>query len=1036
MILMKISRNRLRLLNAGLLACVILLFGMGLVSTSRNGSSHAPKESNISSKVAQPNQSALMKLNQNYGHIPLYFEPNEGQFDPQVKFLSRGSGYSLFITPAEAVFVLKHSEPKDFSNKGGRLGRKFPIPNSSFLITKTSHPTVPPDVLRLRLENGNRLAEFEGMEKAVGKSNYFIGNDSSKWHTNIPNYTKVKMKDVYPGVDMVYYGNQRKLEYDFEVKPGADPSAINLSYEGAKNAEVDGQGNLIFHMEKGDVAFKAPVAYQKKMKNGEWTIENEKIEGRYSLKADGKIGFKIGNYDKTLPLVIDPQLDYSTYLGGNIENEGSGIVVNGSGNAYVTGWSMGDFPTTSGAFQTALDGGMDAFVAEISADGSALVYATYLGGSGGAQGNGIALDGSGNAYVVGSAGANFPTTNGAYQPAYQSLYSQLNAFVTKLNTSGSALVYSTYLGGSGESNQGDVGTGVAVDGSGNAYVSGHTFSPNFPTTGGAYQTALGVSGDIFITKLNASGSNLIYSTLLGANGGGVCNGIAVDGSGNAYVTGWVDDIDYPITSGAYQTDFGGGGIDAFLTEFNATGSSLVYSTYLGGSEDTLGNGIAVDSSGNAYVTGYTGEGFPTNSGAFQTAYGGNTDVFVVKLNPAGDGASDLIYSTYLGGNGDDQGNAIAVDGLGDAYVTGFTNSTDFPTTSGAFQTSFQTSAGDIHGNTNAFMTELNPSGSFLIYSSYLGGSGDVYGGDLANGIALDGLGNVYVTGETESSDFPTTNGAFQTSNGGASVDGFVTKFDVSDFYTPTPWPTGVPTYTFTSTPTLAFTPTPTSTPTPTMTNTPTYTSGVLTFTPTNTPTSTATNTSTKTTTPTITLTPTITPTDTPPPSPDPTWTVTTSPTFTPTNTSINTSTRTMTPTTTPTPTRKATCTNTPTSTATPTCTVGVIPATNTPTPTATRTSTVTGVVISLSYPNPVKGAGPVSINVQGPPGTNFICDVFTTAFRKVASATWLVSGNGTLSWDLKDMDGTPVADGLYYLRVNAVAGGTTTVKILKVLVIR
>ncbi len=809
MILMKIFRNRLRLLNAGLLACVIAVFGMGLVSTSRNSSSPALKKSNVSSKITQPNQSALIKLNQNYGKIPLYFEPNEGQFNPQVKFISRGSGYSLFITPSEAVFVLKHGEPKDLSRKAGSQSRKFQIPNHALSAMPKASATGAllligsPEVLRLRLEGGNRLAEFEGLEKAEGKSNYFIGNDSTKWHTNIANYAKVKMKEVYPGIDMVYYGAQRKLEYDFEVKPGADPSVIGLSYEGAKAAEVDGQGNLIFHLAQGDVAFKAPVVYQ------EQRAGKTKIDGAYKIKRDGKIGFEMGNYDKTSPLVIDPQLDYSTYLGGSDLDFPCGIAVDGSGNAYVTGYTYSiDFPATSGAFQTIYAGGRDAFVTEVNASGSALVYSTYLGGSSEDWCTGIAVDGAGNAYVTGTtSSANFPTTSGAFQTVYGG---NLEAFVTELNASGSNLVYSTYLGGSAD----DLGYSITVNGSGNAYVTGSTTSTDFPTTNGAYQTSSSGGTYAFITELNSSGSTLVYSTYLGGGGGyDGGQGIALDGSGNVYVTGTAEGY-FPTTSGAFQTVFGNDTYDAFVAKLNPAGggaSDLIYSTYLGGSSPTdwgsYGYSIAVDGSGCAYVTGYTDTpNFPTTSGAYQTAQGYNDDAFVSKLNASG---SALVYSTYLGGSGTCWGYAIALDASGNAYVTGSTEGS-FPMTGGSYQTTWDTNYG------SAYIAELNASGNILLYSTYLGGGYQ----ECGYGIALDGSGNVYVTGETPA-NFPATSGAFQTVFGGSS-DAFVAKFDVTAFITPTPtytitpWPTNVPTNTSTSTPT------PTSTPTGSPTITPTF----------------------------------------------------------------------------------------------------------------------------------------------------------------------------------------------------------------------
>ncbi len=815
----KLSKNRMKLLNAGLFTCVIAVFGMGLVSATHNNSS--PKKSNVSSKVSQPNQIAQLKINQNYGHIPLCFEPNEGQTDPQVRFLARGGGYNLFLTPAEAVFVLKRGDA-NHSPRQPTLSKRSASKGSSL-------QTNPPDVLRIRLEGGNRKAEFAGMEEAGGKSHYFIGNDHSKWRTNIPNYGKVGIKEVYPGIDMVYYGARGKLEYDFIVKPGADPGAIGLGYEGAKNAEVDGQGNLVFHLAQGEVAFKAPVVYQER------GAEKTKIDGAYKVRADGKIGFETGNYVKTLSLVIDPALDYSTYLGGSNWEEGMGIAVDGSGEACVTGWTEGSFPTTGGAFQTVFGNNEDAYVSKLDATGSSLVYSTYLGGSGDDYGFSVAVDGSGSAYVTGNTdSSNYPTTGGAYQTVYAGVGISGSAFVSKLDATGSSLVYSTYLGGNG----GVQGSGIAVDGSGNAYVAGST-AGGLPTTSGAYQTAFGGGYfDAFVSKLNASGSALLYSTYLGGSNVDHSLGLALNGSGNAYVAGYTDSADFPTTSGAVQTAFGGVE-DAFVTELDAAGSSLVFSTFLGGS-DSEAYSIAVDGSGEAYVTGWTEGSFPTTSGAYQTAWGGSQNAFVSKLDASG---STLIYSTYLGGAKSVEGYGIAVDGPGNAYVTGWTQGT-LPTTSGAYQPIF---GGDV----DAFFTILNPAGGGagdLVYSTYLGGSGS----DVGWSTAVDPSGAAYVSGWSQQG-FPTTGGAYQTAYGGV-YDAFVAKFDaaVTNNSTPSPTPTMSLTPTATHTPTMTLTFTVTNTPT----NTPTFT---MTPTPTNTPTVTPTPTNTHTPTPSITPTPTSTP---------------------------------------------------------------------------------------------------------------------------------------------------------------------------------
>jgi hypothetical protein len=480
------------------------------------------------------------------------------------------------------------------------------------------------------------------------------------------------------------------------------------------------------------------------------------------IKREGKWGITLANYDKTQALIIDP-LVYSTYIGGSgyeCDLDYGGIAVDGSGNAYVTGYTKStNYDVTAGAFQTTGGGAYyDVFVTKLNASGSGLVYSTYIGGSNEDRGYGIAVDGSGNAYVTGWTNSiDYDVTPGAFQTTKDVSY---DVFVTKLNASGSGLVYSTYIGGSNW----DEGFGIAVDGSGNAYVTGETYSTDYDVTLGAFQTTYGGSGDVFVTKLNASGSSLVYSTYIGGSSDDYSYGIAVDGSGNAYVTGRTKSTDYDVTPGAFQTTFGGGNTDVIVTKLNASGSGLVYSTYIGGSDDEKGSGIAVDGSGNAYVTGWTySTDYDVTPGAFQTTKGLYfDDVFVTKLNANGSG---LVYSTYIGGNGIDYGSAIAVDGSGNAYVTGATGSTDYDVTPGAFQT---TNVG-----LDVFVTKLNASGSGLVYSTYIGGSST----DEGYGIAIDGSGNAYVMGTTLSTNYAVTSGAFQTTHGGLT-DVFVTKLNM------------------------------------------------------------------------------------------------------------------------------------------------------------------------------------------------------------------------------------------------------------------
>ncbi len=698
------------------------------------------------------------RISESYGKLPLQFEANRGQTQKDVQFLSRGAGYSLYLTGNEAVLVL------------AKLGPDAKRDAPAVSERRDAKVQAKPVALRMSLVDAARKPQVSGIDELPGKANYFIGNDQSKWRTNIPTYAKVRYGEVYPGIDLVYYGNQRQLEYDFIVTPGADPKKIVLGFKGAEKLEIDAQGDLVLHAGGGAIHQKKPVIYQES-----GGIRTE-IEGGYVLKGANRVGFKLAAYDSSRPLVIDPVLSYSSYLGGRNGEAGIGIAVDAAGNAYIVGATThGGFPTTSGAFQPAERGVGNAFVAKVDPTGSALVYSTYLGGTNGGPfspadvGLAIAVDSAGNAYLTGRAGSpDFPTTAGAFQTARGG---GSDAFVTKLNPAGSALVYSTRVGGIGD----DQASGIAVDANGNAYVVGATSSTNFPTTAGAFQTAFaGGASDAFVTKLNSSGSALVYSTYLGAGGddGQFDVGIAVDAGGNAYVTGGTSSANFPTTAGAFQTTFAGGGLDAFVTKLDPTGAALVYSTYLGGSgADSQFNGaIAVDKSGNAYVTGSTSSSnFPTTVGAFQPVYGGGpSDAFVTKLDAAG---AALVYSTYLGGSGDDFrfGGGIAVDTSGNAYVTGSTNSSDFPTTPGAFQPTY---GGRV---SNAFVTKLNPAGTGLAYSSFLGGEED-RGFD----IAVDAAGNAYVTGETFSENFPTTAGAFDTTYGSprpapAESDAFVTK---------------------------------------------------------------------------------------------------------------------------------------------------------------------------------------------------------------------------------------------------------------------
>ena len=715
--------------------------GPGVTARAPKAASHERGVSTADHAVT-PDHAASAQVRERYGNLPLSFEANHGQSDSTVKFLSRGSGYSLFLTSTEAVLVLSQSEA-DESRTASRVART---------AVRARHRKSA--VVRMTLVNANPHAQATGRDELPGKSNYFIGNDPAKWRTNIPTYAKVKYEGVYPGVDLVYYDTQGQLEYDFVVAPGADPRLVTLAFEGAREVHIDARGELVLDVEGSEVRQHKPVVYQ------EVAGVRQAVAGRYVMKGTRQVGFRVATYDPSRPLIIDPVLVYSTYLGGSGFDLSYRIAVDGAGSAYVTGETAStDFPTTAGAAQTTYAGGTwDVFVTKLDATGSARLYSTYLGGSFSDTGAGIAVDAAGSAYVTGNTGStDFPTTAGALQATHAGGFQ--DAFVTKLDATGSGLVYSTYLGGSSA----DFGRrGIAVDGTGSAYVTGETHSIDFPTTAGAVQPTNAGEFDAFVTKLDATGSGLVYSTYLGGSSPELPDDIAVDGAGSAYVTGFTESTDFPTTAGAAQTT-SAGGREAFVTKLDATGSARLYSTYLGGSSDDDGFAIAVDATGGAYVSGTTtSTDFPTTAGAVQPTNAGEFDAFVTKLNATGSG---LVYSTYLGGTSLDYGYGIAVDGAGSAYVTGLTSSTNFPTTSDAIQT---TNA----GFNDAFVTRLNAAGSGLIYSTYLGGSG----GEGGVGIAL-GAGSVYLTGHASSTNFPTTPGAAQTTFAGGTVDGFVAKIE-------------------------------------------------------------------------------------------------------------------------------------------------------------------------------------------------------------------------------------------------------------------
>jgi hypothetical protein len=710
--------------------------------------------------------------------LPLFFISNIGQTDPSVKFTVQSLGGTLFFKPDELVLSL--ANPKPQLEMSDRL---------------SSHP-----VLRVQFEGANPNSQISGGEKLAGIANYFIGNDPDQWRTNIDIYADVSYANLYPGIDLHYEGHQGVLKSTYIIAPGVDPTQIGWRYRGADNVRIEADtGDLLVTVSFAETGStytlrkQAPVAWQ--------DIENQRVpvDVSYILDAEGKVGFSLGVYDPGYPLIIDPViLAYSTYIGGNDYDWAEAITVDDDGNVYIAGFTVSnDFPTKNAYDNSLATCGGDVFVTRLDTTQSytsSLVYSTYLGGSGNCAndgGLGIAVDSAGNAYVTGFTQANdFPVMN-AYDTSKGNGPSgddtSNDAFVTKLDATGSSLLYSTYLGGNGGLD--DVGHGITADNQGNAYVAGFTRSDDFPTKN-AYQDSNNGGSSAFVTKLDTTQSgnaSLLYSTYLGGTGNDMATDIAMDSAGNAYLSGHTNSIDFP-TRNAYQNSYGGDsgdildwGGDYFVTKLDTTKSgdvSLVYSSYLGGSEnegssvDPYTGGIAVDSKGSIYVTGETkSSDFPMKN-AYQDSYGGGDfDAFVAKLDPTQSGYASLIYSTYLGGTNRDIGYEIAVNNPGNAFVTGYTQSSDFPTKD-AYQDNYGGESEELSvAGGDAFVTKLSITGNSLLYSTYLGGSGS----DRASGIAVDSIGNVYVTGETYSDNFPVHNAYDDDFNAGIGGDGFVTK---------------------------------------------------------------------------------------------------------------------------------------------------------------------------------------------------------------------------------------------------------------------
>jgi uncharacterized repeat protein (TIGR01451 family) len=677
-----------------------------------------------------------------YGKLPISFEVNQGQTDKSVRFLARIAGYTLFLTPDEAVLSLHPKHAATFNTRTSATHANSIQPRPVNIVTSASAKSS--TTVRLRLLGANRSADVTGLEPLPGKSNYFLSDDPAKWHSDIPTYAKVRYRNIYPGVDLVYYGNQQgNLEHDFVVAPGADPNAIAISLPGNDGIVPASNGDINVRTETGAVTLQRPVAYQIVRR------QRKTVSASYMLADNGQIKFRVGSFDKNLPLVIDPVLQYSALLGGSGDDYGRSIAVDASGNAYLAGTSLSvDFPVAHPFQPSASASGETAFVSKINAAGTALLYSTYLGGAGGSGAQSIAVDNGGRAYITGAAGSGFPLKN-----AYQQNPALGSAYVAVLAPAGNGLVYSTYLGGGSS-----LGRSIALDSAQNAYIGG------LGSSSGA---------SMFVAKFNKTGTFQYRSALGDTNT--QFEALTADAAGSVYITGFTWSSVYPVTPHAYQKTCPNAPKTpcAFVTKFGPSGA-MVYSTYLGGGGPggSSGAAIAADSSGNAYVTGNTGPGFPVTKNAFQKVHGGGPDFdgFVTKLSPSGSG---LIFSTYLGGNANDNATGIAVDQYRNVYVSGYAASPDFP-----LKASLQPFL--VGGYYEAFVTTLSGSGgSIAYYSTYFGNGADSLKGVSSVAIAVDKALNVYIAG-TSHGDIPTTPGALNTATGGSDLNAYVSKLVIMD----------------------------------------------------------------------------------------------------------------------------------------------------------------------------------------------------------------------------------------------------------------
>lgn len=787
-----VSKRRICAL-ASCIAAVVAVTLLVLFPVSRRAA-HATSPSSVTSRAVSQSTitpAARERLQATFAALPLAFEQNQGQTDPQVKYMARGNGYRLYLTSSEAVFTL-HKQGGDSEVRRMMMDRRIgPAAVKRMLQRRAGQKsTALAATVRMQLFGANPGVELAASDPQAGKVNYFIGNDPAKWRSNVPLFGQVSYRNIYPGIDLAFHGAGRRLEFDYLVAPGADASSIALAFQGADKMSTNPAGDLVLTTAAGPVEIHRPVAYQQS--NG----TRQKVDARFVLKKANEVAFAVGPYDHSRQLVIDPTVTYSTYFGGSSADYGLVIAVDGSGNEFVAGAT--DSSSIPG-WTTAPVGGFDVFVTKISSAG-ALLFTTEFGGSGDDFPGGIAVDSAG-IYVAGTTDStDFPTPGGTVQPTFSGgsgTHGSNAGFAATLSLSGS-ITWATYIAGSDSTS----GLAATVDSSHNVYVVGETFAadlgpagPVNPLPNGGVINLGSGSGDDdgYIAKLNSTGTAYLLLSYIGGSSGDLATGVALDGSGNIYVSGETISTDLPVvnalqskcgTDGTCNTGASGPLDDAFIAAIQANLSGYTYLTYYGGSSVDDALAITADPGGDAFITGLTqSSDFPTVGTPYQPSLAGTQNAFVVEINPTGSAAT---YGTYLGGSGTDLGLGITIDSLGDAYVTGQTSSaTLFPLVNPTQPA--------LSGPTDAFVSVLSPSQSTALFSTYLGGGGDE--DQLSGAIALDASENIYITGDTDSGNgatkaFPTTNALDGTyggtgscvNTGGTSVpcpDAFVAAYSAA-----------------------------------------------------------------------------------------------------------------------------------------------------------------------------------------------------------------------------------------------------------------